>query len=262
MRVRWMIFLFLFIALAFGAYFGKYRNAIAEQTELDQCGTLPVKRLCIYLPTVSRPKPPSQILGVVTSNNVPVAGVPLKLMHSLNNVVSEMQNTFTLSDGSYGFENVTSLTSSAKYFVSYTNDAKTTGYILWWNTNPIEQFTEGTIVRLSAFDIGAITLNVPVANATASFPVEFRWTPRAHPVNETYRLVIANGPVLLVSDYFERSVSFLNIRCLNRTDPPFIGGQPYEWSMGINGAGGSGESLPRILTFAQVVYCSSLHWDR
>jgi hypothetical protein len=176
------------------------------------------------------------IHGTVTYAGVPSGTVPLQLKLLSGGVEYIISTTDTLADGSYSFPTPPSLNPGESYFILYDNFIDPL-YIAYWYTRVITQFTSGQAVDMGTFDIENLPQTDPPDMSEQTFPVAFKWIPRATQTDK-YQVHIVN---FSGSDYYSPLLTYTDTFSLDQLPSELTYDTPYFWEMLVYSPdGGSG----------------------
>ena len=223
----------------------------------------------LYLPFVM--KPPGMLYGTVTEFGLPAANVGIGLKRCLTWGTApggerfcatwDTYSTTTDHNGWYAFIDPPTLVISPgqvysqTYLASWHNYPSVPNRLDYWESRVIDSYTEGDIVNLGNFDIGAITLLTPPAGSDVHFPVTFQWIPRHNVPTDNYNVCVFGGMIIPKYDPgdFVCLGPFAYTNQVTMADP-FIGidyGYGYNWYVSVpDETGGVGYSRNVPFTFA------------
>jgi len=210
------------------------------------------------LPTPANPTavPPRGISGRVLYKGAPVNGIKVQLESCATSSCQMVQRTTTDANGLYAFNYVPS--SLTGYYVTYRNgseggNALDNRYLAVWQNFLILGSSYAERVNGGTFDIATVDISAPNNNATVSVPADFTWSTRGLG-DEKYGWTFGSDLFGLCSQsptLNATSFTFANLDC----QFPSIGTDtPYNWWVTVirdGNAGGSGQTLPRTVTFSQ-----------
>lgn len=133
--------------------------------------------------TSSAPAQPAGIYGRVTNNGQLIGGIPLELRRYDASSETTVATTTTDSSGNYIFSGVPSLPSGYRYYVRYGPNSTNSSYVALWFGPDIATYTEGSSQPGGDFDIADVKMQAPPGGASLPFPITYRWTLRAVPLD-------------------------------------------------------------------------------
>jgi hypothetical protein len=212
-----------------------------------------------YLPLVMRNADASstgnRIHGQVTYQGTPLGGVNLALRFYNGSSWSTPQFAATQADGTYRFDNLSSLSSGQRYYVSYLNgsygNTSNPNYLSIWGSFSITTLSNGADVSGGNFDLANVPLIAPTDNATVALPYTFQWTRRAASPSDSYELDLWD-PDDGDPYWWTSLLGWVNGYTLNALPAGFVSNTPYAWEVYVISAdGGYGLSYQsRLVTFS------------
>lgn len=133
--------------------------------------------------TASAPAQPAGIYGRVTNNGQLIGGIPLELRRYDASGETTVATTTTDSNGNYVFSGVPTLPSGYRYYVRYGPNGTNPNYVAFWFGPDITTYTTGSSQPGGDFDIADVKMQAPPGGASLPFPITYRWSLRAVPVD-------------------------------------------------------------------------------
>ncbi len=216
-----------------------------------------VRQFKAYLPVIYTL--PFLVTGQVTHNGKSVAGVQLFLAPTPSTNDDELSTT-TDSEGKYYFWVVDNeiVNRNPLWQVTFRNPTRNSDFLDFWETFHL-QASEPTpkILTIPTFDLGALQLASPKANARKDMPIDFTWKKRKTPgINETYQVwfVDNNGRIAsgAVWPYPTEKETMDCIRYNGQIDL-----ENGDWFVEVRTDVGLGHSFNRRLTIGKTLTCPS-----
>lgn len=167
-----------------------------------------------------------------------------------------VQRTTTDANGQYAFTDVPS--AFFGYHVTYRNGPEggnplDTRYLAVWQNFLIVDSSYAERVNGGTFDIATVDLTAPSNNATVSVPADFTWTTRGLG-DEKYGWTFASDLFGLCGQSPSLNATSFTFASLDCQFPSVGTDTPYNWWVTVirdGDGGGSGQTLPRTVTFSQ-----------
>jgi uncharacterized repeat protein (TIGR01451 family) len=197
----------------------------------------------VFLPLISKSPSEGTLLGRVTLNSAPAAGVALDLRFYNGSSWSTRATTTTDAGGNYIFRSVPSLSPGQEYYVRFINpSANADGRLSAWFTRDLTTFQAGSQVNIGEFDLADITLKSPNPGATLKLPINFQWGRRTATPSDSYQLELfdPNGQ----SDVFSPPLGYVGSYTMSSLPSGFTPSTEYGWAVWVNSPdGGIGASF-------------------
>jgi hypothetical protein len=147
-------------------------------------GQAPQADTFLHLPVIIRQAAP--LLGSVTMQGAPAAGVLLELKHYNGASWNGLATTTTDASGAYSFSPPT-LNPGESYrveYLNYTDDSR----LFFWRTATLTTYSDTVGAALATFDVANVLQVLPEPDASLPLPIDFSWQVRAYSPTDSYEL--------------------------------------------------------------------------
>lgn len=172
----------------------------------------------------------SGIYGTVNDLNKGAPGVALDLLRYDGDDTTLTDSTTTNNSGAYLFSSVPTLPPGHTYYVRYGPNGDVDTRLWLWFGPDIDNYTAGTAVSGSDFDIGDIVLRKPDPGATVSLPFTFRWDRRMVPGDDyVIELFDPDG----TDNWFTNNLGDVGQFTTTNLPSEIVPGKVYSWTMWV-----------------------------